>query len=107
MPTTATRRAISSTGPGFASQRARTLRNAPSAGRITSLLTMVPSASVATMIMPVAADSPPRNATKASAVQPSSRGIATMKVSGCTEPPGNRVSPTIATGRTKRLMATR
>ena len=34
------------------------------------------------MIMPVAAERPPRKATKASQGQPSSRGIATMKVSG-------------------------
>ena len=107
MPTMATRRAASSAGPGFVSQRSRRPRWRASSGRITSFETMVPRARVATMIMPVAADRPPRKATKASSGQPSARGIATRKVSGCTAPSAKSTSPTIATGSTKTLMATR
>ena len=66
IPTTATRRAARSAGPGFASQRARSPAWRASSGRIRSLETMVPRARVATMIMPVAAERPPRKATRAS-----------------------------------------
>ena len=107
IPTTATRRAAMSAGPGFASQRARSPAWRASSGRIRSLETMVPRARVATMIMPVAAERPPRKATKARTGQPSSRGIATMKVSGCAPPSGKSARPATATGSTKRLMATR
>ena len=70
-----------------------------------SLHTIVESAIVSTITMPVAADRPPRNTTRASSCWSSAIGSASTKVSASTAPPGKRSSPPNAIGSTNRLIA--
>ncbi len=72
-----------------------------------SLQTMVLSAMVSTMTMPVAADSPPINTRSVSAGDRSRMGRASTNISGSTSPPGKCRIPAKAMGRTKTLMARR
>ena len=68
---------------------------------------MVLSAMVATMIMPVAADSPPMKAKRASSSWRSAMGMVSTKVSASTWPSGKCSRPPKAIGRTKMLIAKR
>ncbi|EKD97983.1 MAG: hypothetical protein ACD_23C00643G0001 [uncultured bacterium] len=78
-----------------------------SSGITSSLQTMVETAIVSTITMPVAADKPPMNANKASAGCPAARGNDRTKLSAfiCPDPKYNK--PPRAIGRTNRLMASR
>jgi hypothetical protein len=69
--------------------------------------TIVLSAIVSTMTMPVDAATPPRYANSASACWPSAIGSARTKVSGFTSPPSKLTSPPSAIGTTKMLMRSR
>ena len=70
-----------------------------------SLHTIVDKAIVSTMIMPVAADSPPMNTSKARSSCFSAIGSVSTKVSASTVPSGKRSKPPNAMGRTKMLIA--
>ena len=70
-----------------------------------SLQTIVDSATVSTITMPVAADRPPRNTASASSGRASAIGRARTNVSASTPPPGKCSSPPNAIGSTKRLIA--
>ena len=72
-----------------------------------SLQTIVESAIVSTITMPVPAESPPMNANSASASRCSAIGSVSTNVSASTPPPAKRMSPPSATGRTKTLMSRR
>lgn len=76
-----------------------------SAGMTRSFETIVLSATVSTMIMLVAADSPPTKANSARAFQPCDSGSARTNISGSTEPAGKSIRPATATGSTNRLIS--
>ena len=70
-----------------------------------SLQTMVESAIVSTITIPVAADSPPMNTSSANSSCFSAIGSVSTKVSASTLPAGKCSTPPNAIGRTKMLMA--
>ncbi len=72
-----------------------------------SLLTMVLTATEATITMPVAAESPPMKVSRVSSSCRPAMGRASTNMSPSTMPPGNRIRPATATGTTNRLMVTR
>ena len=78
-----------------------------SAGMTRSLLTMVLSATVATMTMAVAAESPPMKTSRAKSGRCSAMGSARTKVSASISPFGNHRRPPNAMGSTKMLMSSR
>ena len=80
-------------------------RHLSSTGMTRSLHTMVESAIVSTITMPVAADRPPRKTSSARLSHCSAIGSVSTKVSGSTRPPGKWSSPPIAIGSTKTLIA--
>ena len=73
-------------------------------GMTKSLHTMVDTAMASTMTMPVAADKPPTNASRAKAVYPSAKGKDNTKVSGFMLPGPKYIKPPSAIGNTKRLI---
>lgn len=81
-------------------------RSRKSSGKASSLLTMVETATVSTITMPVAADSPPTNTNSASAFCPADIGSESTKCSGLCAPLKYSKPPS-AIGSTKRLMSSR
>ena len=71
-----------------------------SSGNSSSLATMIASASVDTRIIPVAAESPPRNASAANGSLSKAMGNSKTKASGGANPP-NFNKPAAAIGTTK------
>ena len=85
-------------------------RRRSSSGITRSLLTIVETAIASTMIMPVAADSPPMKATSASTGWPCVSGSDSTKVSGSAPPEPEFAkcsSPPRAIGSTNRLISSR
>ena len=78
-----------------------------STGMTRSLQTIVERAIVSTITMPVPAERPPMKANSVSASRCWDIGSVSTKVSASTPAPANRMSPPIATGRTKTLMSRR
>ena len=76
-----------------------------STGITRSLQTIVDSAIVSTITMPVAADSPPMNTNSASASCFSAIGSVSTNVSGSTPMPAKCMTPPNATGTTNRFIA--
>ena len=76
-------------------------------GNTIELQTMIDSATVSTITIAVAADSPPMKATIASKLWPCATGKASTKVSPSTGCPLNSSIPAIAMGTTKMLIITR
>ena len=68
---------------------------------------MVLSAMVATITMPVAAESPPMNTKSARPFRSAASGRVSTKVSASTLPSGNCISPASAIGSTKMLITSR
>ena len=83
----------------------RSRRSRSSTGITRSLHTIVDSAIVSTMIMPVAAESPPMNTRSARSSCFSAIGSVSTKVSASTLPSGKRSRPPNAIGSTKMLIA--
>ena len=88
---------------GRSFSRSRRIRS--STGITRSLQTIVESAIVSTMTMPVAADSPPMNTRSASSSLRSAIGNVSTNVSASTLPSGKRSRPPKAIGSTKTLIA--
>ena len=76
-----------------------------STGITRSLHTIVDSAMVSTITMPVAADSPPMNTSRASASCFSAIGSVSTKVSGSAPAAGKCMTPPKAMGTTNRFIA--
>ena len=74
---------------------------------ISSLLSIVAKATLATMSMLVAADKPPKNTISASQGCSAAIGMVRTKVSGSTSPSGNISNPPSASGKTNRLISNR
>ena len=69
--------------------------------------TMMASATVSTITIAVAADSPPMKARMVSTPDPACSGSASTNMSLSTLPAGNVSRPAIAIGMTNRLISTR
>ena len=78
-----------------------------SQGSTRSLQTMVETAIASTMIMPVAADSPPTKAASASHCAPADSGSESTNISASAPPGPKCTMPASAIGSTNRLMANR
>ena len=81
------------------------LRQRSTSGSTNSLLTMVDTAMVSTITMPVAADKPPMKASMASACWPSAKGSESTKFSGFMLPVSKYSKPPNAIGNTNRLIS--
>ena len=82
-------------------------RQRSSSGSTSSLLTMIDTAMLSTITMPVAADRPPTNTNRASHWCPAASGRDSTKLSGFVSCPAKYISPPNAMGSTKMLMASR
>ena len=103
----AMRRTHSTRAPRFWRWRASVRLSRHSSGITRSLLTMVASATDATITMPVAAEKPPTYAASASAVLPCASGSASTKVSGAAPVPASANCPAAVIGSTRTQMITR
>ncbi len=103
--TIAPRRIASSSPVRFCRSAIRVAFRRSSTGITRSLHTIVDSAMVSTMTMPVAAESPPMNTSSASSSRFSAIGSVSTKVSGSTATPGKCMTPPNAIGTTKTFIA--
>ena len=103
----ASRRTVSSSEPTSSRPVISASRRCSTHGTTMSFDTMMASATVSTITMAVAADSPPTKARMVKTLDPACSGSASTNMSPSTWPAGKVIRPAIAIGTTNRLISTR